>query len=82
MTIILLVLCLAFSANFTLASNQNAGICAFIAATNIADIVSFKYACSVSGIPDSDPCSNFWPNIVCNGNEIVELSVTKSGLHG
>ena len=82
MTIFLLVLCLAFSADYALASNQNAGICAFITATNVADIVSNKYACSISGIPDTDPCSNSWPNIVCNGNDIIELSVTNPGLHG
>ena len=82
MAFLLLILCFAVSAEYAYASNQNSGICAFIAATNIATVVSDKYSCSISGIPNTDPCSNSWPDLVCRGSDIIEISVSSPGLNG
>ena len=62
---------------------QEAGICGFIAATNIANISNYdEWSCTSDGITSTDPCSPAWTGIGCSAGFIVDLGFYQTGFTG
>ena len=53
---------------------QETAVCAFVAATNIANLPGYdEWACSSSGIPATDPCGAHWTGLDCEGSAITSF---------
>ena len=63
-------------------TNEDDGLCGFIAATNIASLLGYtQWTCSTNGVPSSDVCG--WKGIQCTGSSEVDyLSLNGVGLTG
>ena len=63
--------------------NQDAGLCGFIAATNIHTISGkTMWVCVAPGVTATNPCSPLWGGLVCSGNSVVSISISGIGLSG
>lgn len=61
------------------------GLCAFIAATNIASISVYSaWQCTSAGTVSTQPCtaSAVWSGLTCQGSQVVALSITGHSVTG
>ena len=62
--------------------DQNDFLCAFIAATNVATVYT-KWSCTAGGVTTTDPCTDSWPQISCDGNDLVDdIDLHSDGITG
>ena len=63
---------------------QDAGLCAFIAATNIQSITAYsQWSCTTAGITSTNPCgSSVWQGVTCSGVNVLSIRMSGIGLIG
>ena len=78
--------CLSSVANTTLPSTlcvteQDRGLCAFIAATSISTFISTSmWSCTSMGLAATNPCT--WNGLTCAGNVVTQIALGSSGMTG
>jgi len=64
-------------------TSQDIGICAFVAATDIASITNYdEWACGTSGLTTTDPCAGPWTGVTCAAGVVDVVDLTSEGISG